>query len=151
MLAFLKIVERKGQMGVRLVNNDGEFFLFGKNLIALWRNRGRHVLVKQHNADTKSAIAYHPGQIVGLIDGDEEEVVVRIYKGGVGRVIGLDNENSLTNVVQRESYPLATPDIEKVVAAFEVNQRHSLGFEELALVGSPMVLPQVAEGVANAY
>jgi len=140
MNSYLKIVERKEQLGLRLVNGDGEFFLFGKALIAMWRNLGRYVLVKQHNADTKSAIAYHPGQVVGLIKGNDGEVVVSIYKGGIGKTIDLDAQKNLTNVVQRESYNLSTPDIEKVVEAFEVNQRHSLGFEELVLVGVPMVL-----------
>ncbi len=141
MSAFLKIVERKGQLGLRLVNDEGEFFLFGKSLVAMWKNRGQHVLVKRHNADAKSAIGYHPGQVVGLINGDNRELVVRIYKGGVGKTIALDAEQALTNVVQRESYILRATDVEKVVAAFEVNQRHSLGFEELVLVGAPMVLP----------
>lgn len=140
MNSYLKIVERKELLGLRLANGDGEFFLYGKALIALWKNQGRHVLVKQHNADTKSAIGYHPGQVVGLIKCNAEEIVVSIYKGGIGKTIDLDAQKSLTNVVQHESYILSTPDIEKVVGAFEVNQRHSLGFEELVLVGVPMVL-----------
>lgn len=140
MTSYLKIAERKGLLGLRLANDEEEFFLYSKSLIAMWKNMGQHILVKQHNADTKSAIAYHPGQVVGLVDGDNGEVVVRIYKGGVGKTIGKDVHGNLTNVVQRETFTLSTSDIKKVVESFEVNQRHSLGFEELVLVGAPTVL-----------
>lgn len=140
MSASLKIRERKGQLGLHLINHEGEFFLFGKALVAMWRNRGRHVLVKHHNADTKSAIAYHPGQVVGLIEEGTVEVTVRIYKGGVGKTIGLDAESIPTDVVQRMNFVLATPDIGSIIAAFEAHYKHSAEFEELVLTGAPRVL-----------
>lgn len=140
MNSSLKITERKEQLGLRLLNDEEEFFLYGKALIALWKNRGQHVLVKHHNTDTKTAIGYHPGQVAGLINGNDDEVAVSIYKGGIGKTIGKDVHGNLTNVVQRETFTLTTPDIKKVVEAFEVNQRHSLIFEEMALVGTPTVL-----------
>jgi len=140
MNAYLKIVERKGQLGVCLVNGESEFFLFGRMLLSMWKNRGQYVLVKQHNASTKSAIGYHPGQVVGLIEESEEEVIVQICKGGVGRKVELDVNHVLVNIVEREKYVFSAPDLKAVVAAFEVNQRHRLEFEELSLLGAQRVL-----------
>lgn len=125
---------------MHLANHRDEFFLFGKALIAMWRNRGRYVLVKHHNADTNRAIAYHPGQIVGLIEDGTTEVNLHIYMGGVGKIICLDAENLLTDVVQLMGFVLATHEIGSIVAAFEAHYKNSAGFEELVLTGAPMVL-----------
>lgn len=106
----------------------------------MWRNNGSYVLVKHHNADSKNAIAYHPGQIAGQIKQQQDKTSIYIYKGGVGKDIGLDDKNIPTNVVQHECYVLPTPDIEAVLAAFEVHYKNSSAFDELLLTGAAMVL-----------
>ena len=140
MTSYLKITERKGRLGMQLINHKGDIFLFGRNLISMWKNRGHYIVVKHPNADGKKAIGYHPGQIVGKLSLNGHDVAIHIFKGGMGKQIGLGPDNSLTNIVQREAYVLSDADFHTVMSAFEVHEKHSRDFEDLNLIGASLIL-----------
>lgn len=140
--SFLEIDKRGSQLGLDLINSDGDsFFLYEMPLLSLWENTGSYVLVKRRNRDDKQAIAYHAGQVLGALVKSVDMVRLELHFGPVGQDIDYDSDRKvLERVVSRQVYVLPLEDLKAVVAAFRVNRRNRIQFDEMKTVGRPLAL-----------
>jgi len=140
--SYLKIDKRGHQLGLDLVNPEGDtFFLYGMPLLALWENQDSYVLVKSRNRDAKEAIAYHAGQVLGALERSGDQVRLEMYFGPVGQDMEYEaTSKTLKKVVTRHVYILPGAELEAVVAAFKVHRLNRPHFDEMATVGRTLAL-----------
>lgn len=138
----MKIETRGDQLGLHLVNPDGDgFFLYDKPLLSMWENRDRYILVKRRNREEKQAIGYHPGQVLGALDLQGEEVKVLLFFGPAGQDMAYDaGSRTLQKVVCQQVYCLPAQELEVCVNAFDVVRRNRTQFDEMLHVGRSMTL-----------
>lgn len=140
--SYLKIDKRGSQLGLDLVNPEGDtFFLYGMPLLALWENQNSYVLIKSRNRDAKEAIAYHAGQVLGALELDGNHARLEMYFGPVGQDMEYEaTSKTLKKVVARQVYTLPVTELEAVVAAFIVHRRNRPHFDEMTTVGRTLAL-----------
>lgn len=140
--SYLKIDRRGSQLGLDLVNPEGDnFFLYGMPLLALWENQDSYVLVKSRNRDAKEAIVYHPGQVLGALECTGDLARLEMYFGPVGQDMEYEaTSKTLKKVVARQVYVLPVTELEAVVAAFKVHRCNRPHFDEMTTVGRTLAL-----------
>jgi hypothetical protein len=140
--SYLRIDKRGSQLGLDLVNPEGDtFFLYGMPLMSLWENRNSYVLVKHRNRDESQAIAYHAGQVLGALELDGNRARLELYFGPGGQDLEYEaTSKTIKKVVARQVYVLPVAELEAVVAAFKVHRHNRPHFDEMTTVGRTLAL-----------
>lgn len=140
--ACFQIDKQGTQLGLHLINPEGDrFFLYDQQLLSMWENPDRYVLVKRRNRDERQAIGYHAGQILGAIDKQAGSVNILLFFGPVDRDLDYDvGSKALKMVVSRQVYCLQEEDLKAVVKGFEVSRRHRDKFDEMKISGRALAL-----------